>query len=38
VTVEVPGGHRDLLGGGSGTCSVTGSVRLERHGAAVLAP
>lgn len=34
VTVEVPGTHRDLLTGGS----VTGSVRLERHGAAVLAP
>lgn len=34
VTVEVPGTHRDLLTSGS----VTGSVRLERYGAAVLAP
>ncbi|MFD5516863.1 beta-galactosidase [Streptomyces sp. NPDC127066] len=34
VTVEVPGSHRDLLGG----AAVRDSVRLERHGAAVLAP
>ncbi|MET9902254.1 beta-galactosidase [Streptomyces sp. NPDC006446] len=34
VTVEVPGSHRDLLGG----TSFTDSVRLERHGAVVLAP
>ncbi|MET7985907.1 beta-galactosidase [Streptomyces sp. NPDC005281] len=34
VTVEVPGSHRDLLGG----VPVLDSVRLERHGAAVLAP
>ncbi|MFI6337333.1 beta-galactosidase [Streptomyces sp. NPDC050535] len=34
VTVEVPGTHRDLLTGRP----VTGSVRLERHGVAVLAP
>ncbi|MFF1680896.1 beta-galactosidase [Streptomyces sp. NPDC058256] len=34
VTVEVPGTHRDLLT----RSSVTGSVRLERYGAAVLAP
>ncbi|MFF2367104.1 beta-galactosidase [Streptomyces sp. NPDC058122] len=34
VTVEVPGSHRDLLGG----ASVRDSVRLERYGAAVLAP
>ncbi|MFD5639176.1 beta-galactosidase [Streptomyces sp. NPDC127077] len=34
VTVEVPGSHRDLLGG----VSVRDSVRLERYGAAVLAP
>ncbi|MFJ7968966.1 beta-galactosidase [Streptomyces sp. NPDC096324] len=34
VTVEVPGNHRDLLGG----ASVRDSVRLERYGAAVLAP
>ncbi|MFE2533535.1 beta-galactosidase [Streptomyces sp. NPDC059371] len=34
VTVEVPGGHRDLLGG----APVRDSVRLERYGAAVLAP
>ncbi|MGW3912445.1 beta-galactosidase [Streptomyces sp. NPDC005070] len=34
VTVEVPGTHRDLLGG----ASVRDSVRLERYGAAVLAP
>jgi beta-galactosidase len=34
VTVDVPGDHRDLLTG----ASVTGSVRLERYGAAVLAP
>ncbi|WP_392962225.1 beta-galactosidase [Streptomyces sp. LN245] len=34
VTVEVPGSHRDLLGG----AAVRDCVRLERHGAAVLAP
>ncbi|WRZ90216.1 beta-galactosidase [Streptomyces sp. NBC_01007] len=34
VTVEVPGSHRDLLGG----VPVAGSVRLERYGAVVLAP
>ncbi|MEV6017983.1 beta-galactosidase [Streptomyces sp. NPDC051997] len=34
VTVEVPGSHRDLLGG----ALVRDSVRLERLGAAVLAP
>ncbi|WP_406839127.1 beta-galactosidase [Streptomyces sp. AHU1] len=34
VTVEVPGSHRELLGG----ASVRDSVRLERYGAAVLAP
>ncbi|MEV6194207.1 beta-galactosidase [Streptomyces sp. NPDC051920] len=34
VTVEVPGSHRDLLG----DASVRDSVRLERYGAAVLAP
>ncbi|MFE9878236.1 beta-galactosidase [Streptomyces sp. NPDC005784] len=34
VTVEIPGSHRDLLGG----ASVLGSVRLERYGAVVLAP
>ncbi|MEU9208372.1 beta-galactosidase [Streptomyces sp. NPDC048415] len=34
VSVDVPGDHRDLLTG----ASVTGSVRLERYGAAVLAP
>ncbi|WP_432172424.1 beta-galactosidase [Streptomyces sp. Tue6028] len=34
VTVEVPGRHRDLLTGDR----VTGSVRLERHGAVVLQP
>ncbi|WP_326785176.1 beta-galactosidase [Streptomyces sp. NBC_00151] len=34
VTVEVPGSHRDLLGG----AAVRDSVRLERHGAVVLVP
>ncbi|MGW1534736.1 beta-galactosidase [Streptomyces aureus] len=34
VTVEVPGSHRDLLGG----ANVRDRVRLERLGAAVLAP
>ncbi|MFD6553120.1 beta-galactosidase [Streptomyces sp. NPDC058398] len=34
VTVEVPGDHRDLLGGEA----VRDRVRLGRHGAAVLAP
>ncbi|WP_328553107.1 beta-galactosidase [Streptomyces sp. NBC_00358] len=34
VTVEVPGSHRDLLGG----TPAHGSVRLERYGAAVLTP
>ncbi|MER5469188.1 beta-galactosidase [Streptomyces sp. NPDC002685] len=34
VTVEVPGSHRDLLGG----ACVRDSVRLERYGAVVLAP
>ncbi|MFJ6836509.1 beta-galactosidase [Streptomyces sp. NPDC091209] len=34
VTVEVPGRHRDLLGG----APVLDSVRLERYGAVVLAP